>query len=156
MIHEGITCMNEKDKIIEQINIYYEFWFRVNDVYRVWAQNHNTNETTVFVLYVINTSTPYCTQIEIGNKLLLPKQTVSLVLSGLEKKGFIFRESNPKDRRNKIVKLTEEGAQYANCILEELRSMEIVAFASIPQEQRRAISETFSFLGSSLNKFLGK
>ena len=90
MIHEGITCMNEKDKIIEQINIYYEFWFRVNDVYRVWAQNHNTNETTVFVLYVINTSTPYCTQIEIGNKLLLPKQTVSLVLSGLEKKGFIF------------------------------------------------------------------
>ena len=73
-----------------------------------------------------------------------------------EKKGFIFRESNPKDRRNKIVKLTEEGAQYANCILEELRSMEIVAFASIPQEQRRAISETFSFLGSSLNKFLLK
>ena len=156
MIHEGITCMYEKDKIIEQINIYYEFWFRVNDVYRVWAQNHNTNETTVFVLYVINTSTPYCTQIEIGNKLLLPKQTVSLVLSGLEKKGFIFRESNPKDRRNKIVKLTEEGAQYANCILEELRSMEIEAFASIPQEQRRAISETFSFLGSSLNKFLLK
>ena len=29
MIHEGITCMNEKDKIIEQINIYYEFWVRV-------------------------------------------------------------------------------------------------------------------------------
>ena len=156
MIHEGITCMNEKDKIIEQINIYYEFWFRVNDVYRVWAQNHNTNETTVFVLYVINTSTPYCTQNEIGNKLFLPKQTVSLVLSGLEKKGYILRESNPKDRRNKIVKLTEQGAQYANCILEELRSMEIEAFASIPQEQRRAISETFSFLGSSLNKFLLK
>lgn len=156
MIHEGIICMNEKDKIIEQINIYYEFWFRVNDVYRVWAQNHNMNETTVFVLYVINTSTPYCTQIEIGNKLLLPKQTVSLVLSGLEKKGFIFRESNPKDRRNKIVKLTEEGAQYANCILEELRSMEIEAFASIPQEQRMAISETFSLLAGSLDKSLLK
>jgi DNA-binding MarR family transcriptional regulator len=156
MIHEGIICMNEKDKIIEQINIYYEFWFRVNDVYRVWAQNHNTNETTVFVLYVINTSTPYCTQIEIGNKLLLPKQTVSLVLSGLEKKGYILRESNPKDRRNKIVKLTEEGAQYANCILEELRSMEIEAFASIPQEQRMAISETFSLLAGSLDKSLLK
>jgi DNA-binding MarR family transcriptional regulator len=110
----------------------------------------------VFVLYVINTSTPYCTQIEIGNKLLLPKQTVSLVLSGLEKKGYILRESNPKDRRNKIVKLTEEGAQYANCILEELRSMEIEAFASIPQEQRMAISETFSLLAGSLDKSLLK
>ncbi len=146
--------MDEKDKIIEQINIYYEFWFRINDLYRVWAQNRNTNETTVFILYVINTSIPYCTQNEIGSKLFLPKQTVSLVLSGLEKKGYILREANPQDRRNKIVKFTEQGAQYASSILDELRMMELEAFSSIPQEQRLAISETFSVLAGSLNKFL--
>jgi DNA-binding MarR family transcriptional regulator len=146
--------MDEKDKIIEQINIYYEFWFRINDLYRVWAQNRNTNETTVFILYVINTSRPYCTQNEIGSKLFLPKQTVSLVLSGLEKKGYILREANPQDRRNKIVKFTEQGAQYASSILDELRMMELEAFSSIPQEQRLAISETFSVLAGSLNKFL--
>lgn len=148
--------MDEKDKIIEQINTYYDFWFRINDIYRVWAQNHNTNETTVFILYVINTSTPYCTQNEIGNKLFLPKQTVSLALSGLEKKGYILREANPQDRRNKIVKFTEQGAQYANRILDELRTMELEAFSSIPQEERMAISETFSLLAGSLHKFLLK
>ncbi|WP_434509781.1 MarR family winged helix-turn-helix transcriptional regulator [Desulfitobacterium sp. AusDCA] len=148
--------MNEKDKIIEQINTYYDFWFRINDIYRVWAQNHNTNETTVFILYVINTSTPYCTQNEIGNKLFLPKQTVSLALSGLEKKGYILREANPQDRRNKIVKFTEQGAQYANCILDELRTVELEAFSSIPQDQRMAILETFSLLAGSLHKFLLK
>lgn len=148
--------MDEKDKIIEQINTYYDFWFRINDIYRVWAQNRNTNETTVFILYVINTSTPYCTQNEIGNKLFLPKQTVSLALSGLEKKGYILREANPQDRRNKIVKFTEQGAQYANCILDELRTMELEAFSSIPQEERMAISETFSLLAGSLHKFLLK
>lgn len=146
--------MKEKDEIIGQINTLYDFWFRINEIYRVWALEHNTNDTTLFILYVIDASSSNCTQNEIGNKLLLPKQTVSLVLSGLEKKGYIFREANPKDRRNKIVKLTEQGAQYAKIILNELRSMEIQAFTNIPREQRIAISDTFYALADSLDKSL--
>jgi len=140
------------DNILEQIDTYYDFWFQINDIYRVWAQKHNTNETTVFILHVIDAGAPFCTQNEIGSKLFLPKQTVSIVLSGLEKKGYIVREPNPSDRRNKIVKFTEQGARYARSILDELRAMEIEAFAGIPPEKRLAISETFSLLAGSLSK----
>ncbi len=140
------------DKLLEQIDVYYDFWFRINDIYRVWAQKHHTNETTVFVLQVIDAGAPFCTQNEIGSKLVLPKQTVSIVLSGLEKKGYIVRETHPSDRRNKIVKFTEQGACYARGLLDELRAMEVEAFASIPPEKRLAISETFSLLAGALSK----
>ncbi|ACL20121.1 MarR family transcriptional regulator [Desulfitobacterium sp. LBE] len=140
------------DKMLEQIDAYYDFWFQINDIYRIWAQKHNTNETTVFILQVIDTGAPFCTQNEIGSKLFLPKQTVSIVLSGLEKKGYIVREPNPSDRRNKIVKFTEQGARYARGLLDELKAMELEAFASIAPEKRLAISETFALLAGSLSK----
>lgn len=144
--------MDEKDKIRDQVNTYYEFWFRINNIYHVWAQKHNMQQTTLFVLYIINENLPYCNQNMICDKVILPKQTVSLILSGLEKKGYILREANPKDRRNKIVKFTKQGKKYASSILEELKSLEIEAFSGIPEEKRLAVSEGFCLLSNLLGK----
>jgi DNA-binding MarR family transcriptional regulator len=42
----------------------------------------------------------------------LPKQTVSQISSVLEKDGYIFKEPNAQDRRNKIIGFTEKGTHY--------------------------------------------
>lgn len=65
--------MNEENKFTELLDIYYQSWFKINDIYRVWAKKHGIQDTTLFVLYVINESSPYCTQNEIRDKLSLPK-----------------------------------------------------------------------------------
>ena len=148
--------MDNKDEIIEQIDSYYNSWFEMNNIYHIWAKRHDIQDTTLFVLYVINTTVPYCTQSQICNKLLLPKQTVSQILSGLEKDGYILKEPNTKDRRNKIIRFTEEGTHFATPILEELKLAEIESFNQMSQKQRRTIIESFKLLSNSLNKSLSK
>ena len=148
--------MSDKNEFNELINSYYESWFRINSIYHVWSRKHGIQDTTLLTLYVIKETSPFCTQNELCERLLFPKQPVSLILSELEKKGYILRELNPQDRRNKIVKFTSQGAQYANNILEELKSVEIEAFNNLPQEKRRSIIESFSLLSNSLEKSFSK
>lgn len=146
--------MNDEKEFDELLNVYYESCFKINDIYRVWSRKHGIQDTVLFVLYVIKKGYPYCTQNEICNKLAMPKQTVSLILSGLEKDGYIFRELNTKDRRNKIVKLTERGEQFSTPILEELKLAEIESFRSVSQEKRKVMIESFRLLTDLLIKGL--
>lgn len=148
--------MDSKEKINEQIESYYNSWFEINNMYYVWAKRHGIQETTLFVLYVINNTEPYCTQSQICSKLFLPKQTVSQILSGLEKDGYILKEPNTKDRRNKIIRFTEKGTEFATFILEELKLAEIEAFNQMSEEQRRAMVESFALLSNSLIKSFSK
>lgn len=148
--------MDGKEKIIEQIDSYYNSWFEINSIYHTWAKKHGMQDTTLFVLYVIKNTVPYCTQSEICSKLFIPKQTVSQILSALEKGGYILKEANTKDRRNKIIKLTEKGTHFATSILEELKLAEIESFNKMSELQRRTIVESFKLLAGSLNKSLSK
>ncbi|MCB2309213.1 MarR family transcriptional regulator [Clostridium estertheticum] len=148
--------MNKKEEFDDQIDIYYKFYFKINAIYHVWSRKHGIEDTVVFVLYEINENLPSCTQNEICEKLLLPKQTVSLILSGLEKKGYILRELNPKDRRNKLVRFTEQGDQYAKGILGELKVAEIEALSNMSQEERNSMFASFGLLSDLLAKSLSK
>ena len=148
--------MNDKEKINEQIDSYYNSWFEINSIYYAWAKRHNIQLNTLFTLYVINNTVLDCTQSQICSKLFLPKQTVSQILSGIEKDGYILKELNYKDRRNKIIRFTKKGTLFATSILEELKLAEIECFNQMSQEQRRTIVESFELLSSSLNKSLSK
>ncbi|HWT75625.1 MAG TPA: MarR family transcriptional regulator [Mobilitalea sp.] len=142
--------MDDNAKIIEQIESYYNSWFEINNIYHIWAIRHGIQETTLFVLYVIKNTEPYCTQSDICKKLLLPKQTVSKILSNLEHDEYILKEPNSKDRRNRIIRYTEKGTQYATLILEELKFAEINAFHQMSQKQCVNIVESFRLLSDSL------
>lgn len=148
--------MDKEKEFTELLDVYYQSWFKINDIYRVWSRKHEIQDTTLFTLYVINKSSPHCTQNEVRDKLSLPKQTVSLILSGLEKKGYILRELNPKDRRNKIVRFTKKGRQYASSILEKLKLAEAEAFGNMSPEQKRIMIENFCLLSDLLDKSLSK
>nr|WP_206154889.1 MarR family transcriptional regulator [Clostridium muellerianum] len=131
-------------------------WFKINDVYSDWAKRHHIQENILFALHVINSAVPYCTQSQICNKLYLPKQTVSQMLSGLEKDGYISKETNPEDRRNKIIKFTEKGECFAKRILEEMKSAEIEAFSELSEKQRSTIIEGLALLNNALIKSFSK
>lgn len=148
--------MDSREKINDQIDSYYDLWFKTNDIYSDWAKRHHIQENVLFSLYVINSAVPYCTQSQICNKLYLPKQTVSQILSGLEKDGYISKETNAVDRRNKIVKFTEKGKCFATHILEELKAAEIEAFSELSEKQRSTIIESFALLNNALIKSFSK
>ncbi|MBU3155024.1 MarR family winged helix-turn-helix transcriptional regulator [Clostridium estertheticum] len=148
--------MNKKEEFNEQINLYYKYYFEFGNTYHLWAKKHGIQDTVLFVLSEINETSPYCTQNKICEKMFLPKQTVSLILSGLEKKGYILRELNPQDRRNKIVRFTEQGDQYAKNILRKLKLAEIEALSNMSKEERKSMFASFGLLSDLLAKSLSK
>ena len=54
----------------------------------------------------------------------MPKQTVNTVIAELNKKGYIRLIPDEKDKRSKIIELTEEGVKYADSIVEPLLEYE--------------------------------
>jgi len=88
--------MEHIEQIRREIDEYYENWFRINRAYDRWAQRHGTSDNTLFALYTISACGDRgCTQRHICNEILLPKQTVSFILSKLEKQGLLRRREDP-------------------------------------------------------------
>lgn len=142
--------MNNNKEIRSEIDAYYENWFRLNEAYAAWAQKRGTTDNLMFTLYEIAVTPEGCTQQMICKKLFLPKQTVSFLLAKLEKQGHITRTENPKDRRNKLVFLTESGTAYAHELLSALDEAEIRAYRSMPPQTRQALTEGLGALADAV------
>ena len=144
------------NKITKQIDSYYNSWFEINNVYALWSKIHGIEDSTLFVLHEIYYSKTSLTQSEICKKLLYPKQTISQILASLEKNDYITKEQNENDRRNKLIKLTDNGKRFASPILKELKSAECEAFLQLSEKQRENLIESFKLLTEVLSKNLAK
>lgn len=56
-------------------------------------------------------------QTELGESIMDDRPNMTRILLTLEKKGWIFRKTDEKDRRKSEVQLTEEGQQVLNACL---------------------------------------
>lgn len=145
------------DNINEYMKIYYESWFRINNSYNIWAQRRGINYNTLFVLYEVYNNSINCTQRSICDNLLLPKQTVSTIMQKLEQQEYVYREINERDRRNKIVKLTVKGIDFASELLTELEKAEVEAYENLSEKERSVVTNGFSIFTKAIEKsFLKK
>lgn len=82
------------------------------------------------------------TQMQLGERLYLEKSSVSRLVNGLEKRGWIERTKDPKDSRQKLVTpalqvldTAERGATIARALLEEaqlgMTEDEMLAFGAL-------------------------
>lgn len=107
-----------------QLREYYTSFNATGNLYSGWAKQHGLSYHTLFTLYAIYYGGGSCTQKQICEEWLIPKQTVSSILKALERRGYVRCEVQPEDRRNKNILLTPAGAAYAKTVLEELDKME--------------------------------
>ncbi len=87
---------------------YYDIWFGLKHLYEQWAKRFDLTSHAMFVLYCIAQGEGRCTQKQICEQLLLPKQTVHTILNGFERKGWLVRQVMELDKRNKNLMLTPE------------------------------------------------
>ena len=71
----------------------------------------------------------------------MPKQTTNVVLKDLESKGYVELVPLPEDKRNKQIRFTEAGKQYADSILSELRNAEFAVIEKMGLERIRRLNE---------------
>ncbi|MEL7070961.1 MAG: MarR family transcriptional regulator [Cyanobacteria bacterium J06581_3] len=88
----------------------------------------------------------------LSNRLNLEKSTVSRLLSGLEKRGWIERDRNPDDRRIVEVALTEAGKQTAESLSTARQSKFDRVMQAIPEDQQTKVVDALQILVRAIHE----
>lgn len=112
---------------------------RQEELYGEWAKAHGMSYNEAMTLYALDLGRP-CTQKQISQEWMIPKQTLNTIVKDLERQGYVCFEEQP-GRREKLVGFTQAGRAYAQEHLRELYQMEERAMAALSEDMRRAVVE---------------
>ena len=115
--------MNEQS--LNELHRFYSLWRENNAIYDKWAKAHGLSSNELLFLYSLYEADNHCTQREISQRWFIPKQTINTILKDFERKGYVKLSSSADDKRNKLIRLTPTGMDYAKSIIEELRAKEL-------------------------------
>ena len=134
--------MNLEMKVLwDQVN---RSIIKFRGVYSAWSKGHGISYNEMLVLYTIRDN-HYCTQKQICDSYLLPRQTMNHVFTKMCKDGIIEISEKYGKGREKAFILTEYGKEYAAPFIESLNNVEeraveimgkdrILAMTSLVQE----------------------
>ena len=142
--------MNERpvDKFLREYN---QIFKENNDLYRGAAKALGLSDTAFWILYTLQDSHGMATQREVCSMLYEPKQTINSALKKLEAEGSI-EQVQGKDRRSKLVKLTEPGIRLAAKTADVVMDAEYRAFDNMPESEREQLLHLFSVYTKNLKK----
>ena len=121
---------------------FYTLWHENDAAYADWSKAHGLSFNTLLVMYSIyeQNGAP-CTQKMICQKWVLAKTTVNAVLKEMENQGYCTLVPMEEDRRNKEIRLTEEGKSFVNTVITELRQLELYVIAQMGEERMKNLTE---------------
>ena len=134
-------------KLYDQVN---QAIIRCRGVYSMWAKNNNVSYNRMLVLYTIR-EFGFCTQKQICDSYLLPRQTVNHVISEMKKDGILVTAPEKSTGKEKALVLTPEGERYSEKLLYSLSRMEERAAKRLGEEGFGAIEVCGAF-GEELAK----
>ena len=105
----------------------------------------------LFVLYALDAHEPI-TQKEIADRTGLSKQTVSTVMRGLKAEKLVSLCTAETDRREKAVRLTPEGKQYAAKELAPLIQLEQRVFDVVGAERMKQMIDAITLFNLVFEK----
>lgn len=121
-------------KINDKVNEYCRLRDRQHAVYVNCAKADNLTVNELFVLDILWFAGGGITQTEIIERLSANKQTISAVISRFVKCGYIILAEKDSDRRNKVIRFTEKGKEYARKIIPPAADAENLAMADLSEE----------------------
>lgn len=80
----------------------------------------------------------------------LAPRTITELVDGLERDGFVSRTTDPGDRRARLVDLTPTGRQVNDLALRTRQAVVAEMFADLSNAQRTALAEAMSVLNTRL------
>lgn len=128
----------------ELLDQYYVVWQEYNAVYEEWAKRQGLSVNGLLVLCAMEDGGEDCTQKKISQRWRIPKQTVNMVLKEFERKGLVQFFPMREDRRNKAIRFTEAGRDYAEGILSRLRKAELFAIGEMGVEKMEQLNESMA------------
>lgn len=104
-----------------KINQIYEAVRKINHAYEIWSAAHGLTLYEMQIYYVmLEKETEQITQKELCKKLDAPKTSISSMIKRQLKTGYIEMNTNPENKREKIISLTESGKMFAKELIQPL------------------------------------
>lgn len=131
----------------------WELWGQTNALYTQWCSRSDVNYYRQLVLYALDSHEPV-TQRQISDHTGLSRQTVATVMRALKTEDVVALSSANKDRREKYVRLTEEGKRYADKTLHGLYELESRVFEMMGKERVKQMLDAVSLFNTVFEKEL--
>lgn len=126
-------------------------WQSLEIIYEDYARKIGVSYNS---LYILNTifENENCTQKQICEKTLLPKQTVNNVISAFYKSGYIELCELPENRRIKTIKLTEKGEEYTKPLVMRIDKASHLAMEALTEEEQDTLLKLINKYVSTFKK----
>ena len=111
------------EELKKYVEISDNFYYVYCRFYYKFAKKYDMSDMALYTLHIIYESKE-CIQNDLAEKLFLPKQTICSILDNFEKKGYIKRQINPEDKRNRLISLTKKGTIFAKPIIEDFENLD--------------------------------
>ena len=111
------------------INIQMNFWFDE------MMKHHEVNYSIYRMLRFLRKHPTGVEPSVVADRLTLLRQTVTNMVDDLEKKKLVTRSPHPNDRRRIYIVLTEQGAELANKLTEEMISLQDEVLRKFTKEE---------------------
>ena len=143
------VCMNKESiRLMNQINTGI---IKCRNVYASWAKMHNISYHEMLVFYTIR-EYGYCSQKQICDSYILPKQTIHNVISKMLKKGLLVYEKD--SGKEKIYKLSPLGKKHYDDLLKPLNVLEDNAIKAMGKDKMNKLINLLLEFDKSLNDSL--
>lgn len=145
--------MNEIDRPYNLKRFYLQ-WQKLNHVYEDYAKIHDLTYISMFILQLLDGEGT--TQKELCDILYFPKQTVNKVILSFVKRGYAVMAENPKDRRSRLIVLTEKGKEFQKKVISHIEQAELQAFDSLSEQEQEVITDLWEkYTSICINKVNG-
>ena len=149
-LNGGLFMKNESLNLINDIN---RAIIQIRGIYSAWSAAHGISYHEMLVLYTIR-EFGFCTQKQICDSYLLPRQTINNVIAGMRKKGVLTYSREHSIGREKAFVLSETGAAYVTPLLASLDVMESGALAQFGSDRLSALTHLLLEYNKTLNKIM--
>ncbi len=75
----------------------------------------------------------------IGERVMVTRSAITAILTTLERRGFIHRETHPTDRRMFLIQITEQGREHVALMLPNLFRLEHEVFSTLSLEEKQTL-----------------
>ena len=137
-----------------------ELWTQINhaiikfrSIYAAWSKKHEISYNEMLVFYTIRDN-GFCTQKQICDSYLLPRQTMNHVFAKLYTDSIIKVSAEYSAGREKAFVLTDRGRAYAEPLIASLNHIEEKAIELMGARRIRAMTELVQEFDLALNTAL--
>lgn len=122
-------------KNLKHLKIYNQICKEADVVYHSYAKKFGLSDMAFWILYSIAERNEYFTQRDFCKSWFYAPQTVNSALKDLQKKDIIFLESVSGNKKNKLIKPTENGVKFIEKCIIPLINTECESFAKLSENE---------------------